>query len=69
VSGGQLQRAAVARAVIHGPEIVLADEPTASLDASAARSAMQLLIDLARERNTAVVVVTHDDDVAARCDR
>ena len=69
VSGGQLQRAAVARAVVHGPDIVLADEPTTSLDETSARSAMELLIDLARERNTAVVVVTHDDEVARRCDR
>lgn len=69
VSGGQLQRAAVARAVVHRPQAILADEPTASLDEIAARSAMRLLIDLARENQTAVVVVTHDDAVAEYCDR
>lgn len=68
VSGGQLQRAAIARAVIHRPAIILADEPTEALDEKSARSAMQLLIDLARDTNSAVVVVTHDDAVAARCD-
>jgi putative ABC transport system ATP-binding protein len=69
VSGGQLQRAAIARAVIHAPAIILADEPTASLDAEAARSAMALLINAARQRNAAVVIVTHDDVIAHFCDR
>lgn len=69
VSGGQLQRAAIARAVIHRPAIILADEPTEALDEKSARSAMQILIDLARDTQVAVVVVTHDDAVAARCDR
>lgn len=69
VSGGQLQRAAVARAVIHRPAVVLADEPTESLDTSSARTAMRTLITLARERGAAVVVVTHDEEVAAACDR
>jgi putative ABC transport system ATP-binding protein len=68
VSGGQLQRAAIARAVIHRPAIILADEPTEALDGAAARAAMQILIDLARDTHTAVVVVTHDDAVAASCD-
>lgn len=69
VSGGQLQRAAIARAVIHHPLGVLADEPTASLDGEASRNAMSLLIGLARASGSAVVVVTHDDAVAADCDR
>jgi putative ABC transport system ATP-binding protein len=69
VSGGQLQRAAIARAVIHRPAIILADEPTEALDERAARTAVGLLIDLAREAGSAVVVVTHDAAVAARCDR
>jgi putative ABC transport system ATP-binding protein len=68
VSGGQLQRAAIARAVIHQPAIILADEPTEALDERSARAAMQILIDLARDTHAAVVVVTHDDAVAARCD-
>lgn len=69
VSGGELQRAAVARAVVHRPALVLADEPTASLDDATARSTMTLLLGLARDVRAAVVVVTHDDVVAARCDR
>jgi len=69
VSGGQLQRAAITRAVIHDPAIVLADEPTENLDEVTARTAMRTLIALARERGSAVVVVTHDDQVAAACDR
>jgi putative ABC transport system ATP-binding protein len=69
VSGGQLQRAAVARAVVHRPAVVLADEPTASLDEDAARSAMRLLIEVSRDRDAAVVIVTHDEAVGASCDR
>lgn len=69
VSGGQAQRAAVARAVVHNPTVVLADEPTSALDEAAAGRAMELLIDLARERNIAVLIVTHDRTVASRCDR
>ncbi|KQV73861.1 hypothetical protein ASC61_01895 [Aeromicrobium sp. Root344] len=69
VSGGQLQRAAIARAIIHRPLGVLADEPTTSLDGEASRNAMSLLIGLARASGSAVIVVTHDDAVAAGCDR
>lgn len=69
ISGGQLQRAAVARAVVHEPTVVLADEPTASLDADASRAAMDLLIQLARQRGAAVIVVTHDDRTIRLCDR
>lgn len=68
VSGGQAQRAAIARAVVHRPDVVLADEPTASLDEDAARTAMALLIDTARLTGAATLVVTHDPDVADRCD-
>lgn len=69
VSGGELQRAAVARAVVHRPALVLADEPTASLDEDTARDALTLLLDLARDIGAAVVIVTHDAAIAARCDR
>lgn len=69
VSGGQLQRAAVARAVIHRPWAILADEPTGSLDPVSSRAAMQLLVELARENGSAVLVVTHDDAAARWCDR
>lgn len=69
VSGGQLQRAAIARALLPQPALVLADEPTAALDGATARKTVQLLIRLARERGSAVVLVTHDPDVTALCDR
>ncbi|GAA3525157.1 hypothetical protein GCM10022234_22650 [Aeromicrobium panaciterrae] len=69
ISGGQLQRAAIARAMVNNPQVVLADEPTASLDSGAARSAIQLLVETVRERNAAAVVVTHDPEIARRCDR
>ena len=69
VSGGQLQRAAIARAIVHGPAVVLADEPTGALDEATARSAVRLLVDLARDRGSAVIVVTHDPAVANACDR
>lgn len=70
VSGGQLQRAAIARAVIHAPRLILADEPTGSLDSGNARQVISLLIDIAHKRTDAgLVIVTHDHEVARRCDR
>ncbi|MGI5861887.1 MAG: ABC transporter ATP-binding protein [Myxococcales bacterium] len=68
LSGGQEQRCAVARALIHRPAVVLADEPTGSLDSkSGARVAEQLLA-IAKERGAAVVIATHDAGLAARCE-
>lgn len=61
LSGGQNQRAAIARALYQRPAIVLADEPTAALDSSRVRVVGQLFADLAHQRNEAVVVVTHDE--------
>jgi putative ABC transport system ATP-binding protein len=69
VSGGQSQRAAVARALITAPSIVFADEPTGSLDTLGGELLLDLLLDGARERGAAVVLVTHDNVVAARADR
>lgn len=69
VSGGQAQRAAVARAMVHRPAIVLADEPTGSLDSFNAEEVMDALIALTRTAGTALVVVTHDNRVASHLDR
>ena len=66
LSLGQRQRVAVARALVHRPAIVLADEPTASLDGDAAGTVMALLAELARERGSAVLLVTHDERLALR---
>lgn len=69
VSGGQAQRAAVARAVVHRPDVVFADEPTGSLDSEHSAAVVDLLFTLARAEASAVVVVTHDRDLAGRTDR
>lgn len=69
VSGGEAQRAAVARAVVHRPAVVFADEPTGALDTENGRVVLDLLLRLAREEGAAVVMVTHDEDVARRADR
>ncbi|HEV8563894.1 MAG TPA: ABC transporter ATP-binding protein [Actinomycetota bacterium] len=69
VSAGQAQRAAVARALIHGPRVVFADEPTGALDSLAGEQVMELLVGAAREQGAAVLLVTHDVRVAAYADR
>ncbi|MFI5591999.1 ABC transporter ATP-binding protein [Amycolatopsis sp. NPDC051758] len=69
VSGGQGQRVAVARALVTRPRVVFADEPTGALDSLSGEQVMQLLTAAARERNTAVVLVTHEARVAAYSDR
>ncbi len=69
VSGGQAQRAAVARALAHRPAVLLADEPTGALDTVTAEVVLDQLLALAREMDAAVVIVTHDNRVAAHCDR
>jgi len=69
LSGGQEHRVAVARALVHRPRVVLADEPTSHLDSAAGRAVSRLLADLARERGAAVIVATHDarlHDIATR---
>ncbi|MER5359952.1 ABC transporter ATP-binding protein [Streptomyces sp. NPDC002785] len=69
VSGGQSQRVAVARALVHRPAVVFADEPTGSLDSANATTVLQEFLDLARSQGTAVLMVTHDPKVADRADR
>ena len=69
LSGGQNQRAAVARALVTGPAIVFADEPTGSLDSQAGEQMMELLLSSARTGGAALVIVTHDNMVAAYADR
>ncbi len=69
LSGGECQRAAVVRSLINAPRVVLADEPTGSLDRSSAETIGTLLSDLRREENVALIVVTHAETLAARMDR
>jgi lipoprotein-releasing system ATP-binding protein len=69
LSGGERQRVAVVRALINCPELLLADEPTGSLDYTAANNLAQLLVELNREESVTLVLVTHSLDLAARMDR
>jgi len=69
LSGGQQQRVAIARALIHEPSLVLADEPTGSLDQASAEQVMQVLSESVEARGCALVLVTHSEKAAARCDR
>lgn len=69
LSGGQQQRCAIARALINSPALVLADEPTGSLDSKNSLNVMQLLISSCREHRQTLIVITHDEEIALMADR
>ncbi|HDR7607855.1 ABC transporter ATP-binding protein [Bacillus mycoides] len=69
ISGGQAQRTAIARALIHKPKLLLADEPTGNLDSKAANDVMELLKRLNKEQDATMMLVTHDPVAASFCDR
>jgi len=69
MSGGQQQRAAIARALINDPQLILADEPTGALDTASSTEVMKVLQNLHRIKEVTLVIVTHEKDIAAWCER
>lgn len=69
LSGGQKQRVVVARALANNPKVIFADEPTGNLDSATGQKVEDLLFDLNKKQNITLIIVTHDKDLATRCDR
>ena len=69
LSGGQKQRVVIARALVNNPKVIFADEPTGNLDTVTGRLVEDLLFSLNTEHGITLVIVTHDTELAARCDR
>ena len=69
LSGGQKQRVCIARAIVNDPAVIFADEPTGNLDSGTGEKIEQILFSLNREKNITLIVVTHDEELAAKCDR
>lgn len=69
MSGGECQRLAIARALITEPSLLLADEPSGNLDSETGEKVMKLFFDQVRQRKTTTLLITHDQDLASRCDR
>lgn len=69
LSGGQKQRVAIARALVNEPEVIFADEPTGNLDSENGERVEELLFSLNRKKGITLIIVTHDEDLAKKCDR
>jgi putative ABC transport system ATP-binding protein len=69
LSGGQKQRVAIARALVNDPEVIFADEPTGNLDSENGARVEELLFNLNRKKGITLIIVTHDDELARKCDR